>query len=410
MRKITGMKPLLLTFCAVSALSATNQAWTADVITNCAQLGNVNEQDINSTPNNKTDVELLAEFNANTLENDESCVSVTVDAMPTHSIGNRVWIDADNSGDASVDEIGVGAGVKLILRNDSGSQIGDPIETDANGHYLFSGLAAGSYQVCLLAENFADTGKLAGYLPSTGPNQKENPNIGGDDDRGIDNDDNGDDDVMDGICSNLIELNDQEPLKELGFSGNHDGDDGKSTPDDRSNLSIDFGVVPPSATTKTVGVGDKMWVDLDGNGKQDPGDPGLGGVTVKLLDKDDKLVATQVTTSDGSYFFANLMEGSYRIVATPPSSYSIVTNNAGGVDDKPFNDDSNCAADGSTALFTLKAGAEPTDDGDTDANTDRSVDCGFMPNVQIPTLSEWGLAVMSLLLAIAAFFHRRRED
>ena len=636
---------------------------------------------------------------------------------PTYSIGNRVWIDTNNSGDANTGEVGVALGIKLILKDDGGTIV-DETETDASGRYLFSGLDAGSYQVCLLAENFAAAGKLAGYLPSTGTNQKENPDIGGDDNRGIDGDDNGDDDVTGDICANLTELNDQEPLKEFGFTENNDGDDGKSTPDNRSNLSIDFGVVPPpkktvnigdyiwidtdkdglqdpeelplkgaevtllnkdgspvvidgdmavpsqttdedgkylftglpegeyiikvqaegytltksggdvdanasntdsnceadlggtapfslmagqepevdgdgangnltidcgmyptptpvvkhslgnkvwiddgngtaananngkmdagekpvvdgvrmelwntaeppqnmrSITTvngfyvfddleagdyrvciasgnfaatgllanytastggneldpnedvdkndngdddlqygicntkvitlgageptaeadtasgnqgddgkgtadnrsnltldfgvlpppaapETVGVGDKMWVDLDGNGKQDPGDPGLGGVTVKLLDKDGKLVATQVTKPDGSYFFDKLTEGDYRIVAIPPSLYNIVTKNAGDVDDKPFNDDSNCAADGSTALFTLKAGAEPTDDGDTDANTNRSVDCGFVPHVQIPTVSEWGLAIMSMLLATVAFFRRRRED
>jgi serine-aspartate repeat-containing protein C/D/E len=145
---------------------------------------------------------------------------------------------------------------------------------------------------------------LAGYLASTGSNQKENPNIGGLDNRGIDGDDNGDD-VSGDICTNLVDLNDEEPLNEFGFTDKNDGDDGKSTPDNRSNLSIDFGVVPP--LKKTVSVGDYIWIDTDKDGLQDPEELPLKGAKVTLLNKDgspvviggDMAIQPQTTGEDG---------------------------------------------------------------------------------------------------------------
>ena len=328
-----------------------------------------------------------------------------------HSLGNKVWVDDGNgtaananNGKMDAGEKSVVDGVRMELWNTAEPPQNVASVTTVNGFYVFDNLAAGDYRVCIANGNFSATGLLANYTASTGGNELD-PNDNGD------KNDNGDDDLQFGICNTkVITLGADEPTGEIDTASGTPGDDGKGTSDKHSNLTLDFGVLPPPAEPKTVGVGDKMWVDLDGNGKQDPGEPGLGGVTVKLLDKDGKLIATQVTQPSGSYFFDKLPEGDYRIVAIPPSLYNIVTKNAGDVDDKPFNDDSNCAADGSTALFTLKAGDEPTDDGDTDANTNRSVDCGFVPHVQIPTVSEWGLAIMSMLLATVAFFRRRRED
>jgi hypothetical protein len=318
---------------------------------------------------------------------------------PTQSIGNRVWIDANNNGVADVGEYPVGAGVTLVLKDADGGEL-NTTQTDANGRYLFTGLDEGSYQVCVAASNFAAGGKLEGYVGSTGAGEKADANTD------IDGDDNGDNDTNKGLCSNLVVLNDKEPLHETTATGD-DGNDGTGTPDNHSNLTVDFGVVAPA---KTVSVGDKMWIDLDADGKQDPGEPGLEGVTVKLFDKDGNIVATQVSKPDGSYLFTGLPEGQYSIAVIPPALYNIPTLRGGDVDSTPANDDSNCSAGGSTGLFALTAGGEPTDDGDNDSSTNLSVDCGFVPHLQIPTLSQWGMAIMSMLLATAAFFRRRRGD
>ncbi|MEZ5452603.1 MAG: IPTL-CTERM sorting domain-containing protein [Thiothrix sp.] len=300
---------------------------------------------------------------------------------PTHSIGNRVWVDANNNGLADVGENPAVAGITLELKGSDGSD-GSAIastQTNAEGRYLFSGLGAGSYQVCVAASNFATGALLEGYTASTGGNVV-------DANTDIDGDDNGTDDTSVGLCSNMVVLGDQEPLDEATATGN-DGDDGVGTEDNRSNLTVDFGIVPPAPATP-VSVGDYIWVDANENGLQDEGDGLLAGATVTLLDKDgnpvkdlDGNTVTAATTgTDGKYLFSNLPEGDYIVRVVPPAGYQVTTGGA-DVDDNPANDDNNCAVVGSniqTLPFTLTASMEPDVAADGDGtNSNLTVDCGF---------------------------------
>ena len=157
-----------------------------------------------------------------------------------HSIGNRVWIDANNNGLADVGESAAPANVKLELK-DNGGAVLHSTTTDANGRYLFSGLAAGSYQVCVTADNFSTGGVLQDYTASNGGDVA-------DANTDIDGDDNGDNDTTKGLCSNLVVLDSAEPTLETTATGN-DGNDGQGTVDANSNLTVDFGVVPPLPKT-----------------------------------------------------------------------------------------------------------------------------------------------------------------
>lgn len=60
----------------------------------------------------------------------------------TGAIGNRVWFDANNNGIQDPGE-GNWAGAVVTLTP------GGSVATDSNGEYLFSGLCAGQYQVCV---------------------------------------------------------------------------------------------------------------------------------------------------------------------------------------------------------------------------------------------------------------------
>jgi hypothetical protein len=51
------------------------------------------------------------------------------------------------------------------------------------------------------------------------------------------------------------------------------------------------------------GIGDKVWNDLNRNGIQDPGEPGLSGVTVNLLRPDATFITTNTTDGVGEYYF-----------------------------------------------------------------------------------------------------------
>jgi len=52
-------------------------------------------------------------------------------------------------------------------------------------------------------------------------------------------------------------------------------------------------------------VGNRIWEDLDSDGVQDPGEPGIPGVTVRLFDASNTEIGIAVTDADGNYFFSN---------------------------------------------------------------------------------------------------------
>ena len=61
----------------------------------------------------------------------------------------------------------------------------------------------------------------------------------------------------------------------------------------------------------TAALGNGVWHDLNGDGIQGAGEPGIANVTVRLLDLAGAVVATTTTGSDGSYFFTAVAPGSY---------------------------------------------------------------------------------------------------
>ena len=82
-----------------------------------------------------------------------------------------------------------------------------------------------------------------------------------------------------------------------------------------------------SVTLANGSIGDVVWDDLNGDGVQDPGEPGIGGVTVVLTYADSTEV-TVVTGPDGSYVFSNLPAGSYTVSldeTTIPAGYGATT-------------------------------------------------------------------------------------
>lgn len=111
----------------------------------------------------------------------------------------------------------------------SGSAVG-PLRSGADGSYRFDGLLPGVYRV-----RFAD---LPASCVATATDQ-------GDDAR--------DSDGLTAVSRALA-------------SGEHDP-------------TLDFGVWCPPAS-----LGDRVWFDTNTNGKQDPGEPGIPGITLRLRD------------------------------------------------------------------------------------------------------------------------------
>eukprot|EP01133_Synstelium_polycarpum_P017538 gene17538-20928_t len=88
--------------------------------------------------------------------------------------------------------------------------------------------------------------------------------------------------------------------------------------------NVDFGFKTPLFAT-----GDTVYVDTNKNGKQDPNEPGVPGVTVTLTPKDGSPPKTTTTNDKGKYFFDRLPAGEYCTTFTIPAGFTAVNPVAG---------------------------------------------------------------------------------
>jgi len=81
------------------------------------------------------------------------------------------------------------------------------------------------------------------------------------------------------------------------------------------------------------GIGDLVWDDMNRNGIQDDGEPGLHGVTVNLLDGDETFIGSQLTDASGNYMFlfnTNVLDVSaFKIEFVLKSGYAFTDQDAG---------------------------------------------------------------------------------
>jgi RHS repeat-associated protein len=89
--------------------------------------------------------------------------------------------------------------------------------------------------------------------------------------------------------------------------------------------SLNFANVAASEVPAAVPLGSlsgTVYLDVNDDGRQGPGEAGLGGVTVTLsgVQDDGRVVtATAVTARDGTYRFEHLAPGTYALAETPPA-------------------------------------------------------------------------------------------
>ncbi|MEV4960196.1 carboxypeptidase regulatory-like domain-containing protein [Microbacterium sp. LMB2-1.2] len=307
--------------------------------------------------------------------------------VPGLSLGNRLWFDSGtgdgeanngryDAGEAPV----VGAVVELL--DDAGEPVldadGEPITTttDANGFYRFDGLAAGDYTVRVAGSNFAPGEPLDGWFSSTPTSTNAQENNA---DKGV----NAPNPAATGIVSNVVTLSHvTAPLGDVDAGADGAGGHGPNG-DAADLLTVDF------AFTQAFAVGDFVWLDNDGDGQQDPGEPPVPGVLVTLLDEDGNPVvdlngdpvAPVRTDDNGHYVFDNLPPGIYRVgFSDLPAQYRHTRHHEGDV-----TTDSDLEPDGMSPPFVLgPAGENTTDvvpgDGVTVAQRiDRTIDAGIVP-------------------------------
>ena len=124
MKKMTSAKALLLTFCSVGVLTATNQSWAESTVTNCAQVSAVTEADTDSSPTVKDDATLLADFAGGTLQDDEACAELKVLPPVPMSVGDYIWEDTDQNGKQDAGETAL-EGVTVTLLDKEGNPAKD---------------------------------------------------------------------------------------------------------------------------------------------------------------------------------------------------------------------------------------------------------------------------------------------
>jgi large repetitive protein len=253
----------------------------------------------------------------------------------TGSIGDCVWYDVDGDGVQDAGEPGIaGVTVTLLFGGDDGDlntpndNITYTATTDADGNYLFDGIPGGDF-----ANGTDPNYRVTVTTPAGYPTQTFD---------------------TDGLGSANV--------SELRLDVSED------------DLDQDFGFRGPN----TQGLGDFVWEDLNGNGRQDAGEPGIDGITVELLDMDGNVLATTVTAGGGAYSFPNLADsatfGDYRVrfgATANGVTYTRTTANSSVAVDA---DNSDAATgNGETGLVQVPTGAT---NNDVDAGLYRLVSLG----------------------------------
>ena len=72
---------------------------------------------------------------------------------------------------------------------------------------------------------------------------------------------------------------------------------------------------------KVGSIGNFVWFDIDDDGVQDAGEPGLADITLILTDGNGIALDTVISSADGAYIFDNLTPGKYIIRAIFPEDY-----------------------------------------------------------------------------------------
>jgi uncharacterized repeat protein (TIGR01451 family) len=273
---------------ALDANPAVTDWWNyAEIRTAQDTLGNNRHDDADSTPNSNSPYENDVEPddawdnvvngngpNFNQDEDDHDPEKVIV----VGGLGDTVWKDLDGDGIQDPGEPGV-ANVVATLTDCNGNVLATDV-TDANGFYFFDNLIPGNYQVQFNISN------LPQGCAFTFQNQ-------------------GSDDKLDSDVN----------LNGLGPCTNITGGEYDST--------YDAGLLILAA------IGDFVWHDLNGDGQQGAGEPGIPGVQVNLYKGDGTYVGTTYTNASGYYLFDFLYPGNYYLEFINPTGYDRTFPNRG---------------------------------------------------------------------------------
>ncbi|MBC7885488.1 MAG: hypothetical protein H7X99_08430, partial [Saprospiraceae bacterium] len=221
------------------------------------------------------------------------------------SIGDFVWEDINDNGLQDIDEPGI-SGIDILLINEQGNIEKSTLSTQ-NGAYIFENVPVGRYTISF--------GHLEGYFFT-------------------------DQNVGDPNLNSKADENGIIPLTDFLLS--------------QVYTNMDVGYI------KSGEVGDNVWLDLNGNGFKQNGEPGIANIKVILFEESGILKDSTLTMVDtagifsGYYQFKNVRPGNYFIRFEIPSELIVSPPGIGGED----NDSNITHANGTntTDIFTVSVG------------------------------------------------------
>jgi hypothetical protein len=307
---------------------------------------------------------------------------VVVSTLPAHaqsgSLSGRIWLDRDGFGSQEPGEPGL-AGVTVDLLDVFGTPLA-ATTTDAGGDYSFSSLSSADYTVRVGVASLP-----GGIVQTMDPDMTRDGEttvtlgvdevLGGldfgyqgtgtlaglvfydqDADGSVDEEDFGVSDaevtVTDGAQVTITTFS--TPTGTYNFDGLPAGTYTVSVDPDSVflNPASDPDGVADNQTTVALAagqsrfdlyfgysgdgvLGDRVFLDLDGDGFQEPGEPGLAGVGVELLDDLGTLLDGTTTSAGGLYQFAALTPNVYTVridASTLPAGVSPTADHDGFLD------------------------------------------------------------------------------
>ncbi|MBL0389084.1 DUF11 domain-containing protein [Tumebacillus sp. ITR2] len=215
-------------------------------------------------------------------------IGIKIQASAKAEIGDFVWLDQNENGIQDASESGVN-GVKVELYNEAGTKLAETLtgnDFGGNpGYFLFPNLDPGKYSLTFRPSATYEGATLAGRGSDRGLDSDADPATG---------------------STALITLGDGE-----------------------KNHSVDAGLVLKKAV-----LGDYVWLDVNDNGQQDPGEAGKNGLKVELYNGVGQLLSSTTTAAnngkDGYYEFRKLEPGTYQVkVSLPSGAYRFAKENQG---------------------------------------------------------------------------------
>jgi protocatechuate 3,4-dioxygenase beta subunit len=220
------------------------------------------------------------------------------------TIGNRVWVDFNANGVQNVGEPSKDS-VMVSLFTESGVFVAKTITLTNSkgeaGQYIFNGIMPGKYYIKF------DMPKGAIISPKN---------------------------ILDDTQDSDIDSTGKSDVFTL-LSG-------------VDNNDVDAGYYLPGC------IGNRVWSDVNKNGLQDDGEPGISNVVLNLFKSNGDLLATQTTNQNGEYLFNNLPQGLFSIELSIPEGQKLTLIDQGDDDTK----DSDFLANGSTPLISLAHAAK----------------------------------------------------